>query len=157
MSITPTFPYLDTTSASSLIIDHWKEPDEIPDEEDDFSTTSEPEPHYELPDFLRPTPRPISPTPSIPTPVRPIYNMSFERIRPYTGELDEQGHAEDPQSWVCYFNKCAHQQGWTTDEEKLLHVSTCFAGEADVWYETDPDWMEDEGRTWDEFIDRFVT
>ena len=36
-------------------------------------------------------------------------------------------------------------------------MSTCFAGEADVWYETDPDWMEDEGRTWDEFVDRFVT
>src|SRR5947199_8600952 len=104
MLITPTFPYLDTTSASSLIIDHWKDPDEIPDKEDDFSTTSEPEPHYELPGFLRPTPRPISPTPSIPTPVRPTYNMSFDRIRPYTRELDEQRHAEDPQSCVRYHN-----------------------------------------------------
>jgi len=65
--------------------------------------------------------------------------------------------AEDPGVWLGHYLRICKSNDWTTNAQKLAHVSTSLVGEAEAWYEINAEWIEDDTTTWGDFADQFTS
>ena len=76
--------------------------------------------------------------------------------RPFSGEADACGKAEDPGIWLEHYLVICRSNNWNTDSDKISHVPIAFVGEAEVWYSVNAEWINAEGRKWVDFRKKFI-
>src|SRR4051812_25630030 len=81
--------------------------------------------------------------------------MSKKDAHEYSGIVGEDGFVEDPNVWARHYLRVCRSNGWEDDEDKLANITMYFTHEAEVWYDIQANWIETEGRTWEQFMGAF--
>ena len=76
--------------------------------------------------------------------------------RPFLGEIDASGKAEDPSAWLDHFEIVSSYNRWNSDEKKLRYIPACLTEEAFVWYSVNRSWIHHPECTWKQFCNRFL-
>src|SRR4051812_48834081 len=76
--------------------------------------------------------------------------------RTFSGEIDANGKAEDPGTWIDHYDLVSISNGWRSDKEKLQHLPIYLTGEAEDWFAVNRTWIQDKDRNWEELRVRFT-
>lgn len=82
--------------------------------------------------------------------------MGKATVRPYSGEEDDYGEAEDPGRWLDHFEMTCRANEWDDDAKKILKFPVYLVGEAEDWYHNTREWIDASGRKWSDVKGRFI-